>query len=105
MAPVERIVKADQAGRLNLGRKLAGRSYRVVEHGTSFVLEHVETVHVPAEEAWLYRNTQALASVQRGLQQIAAGEFANGPDLNVAHKLAATVFPDAEGPDDETDAE
>jgi hypothetical protein len=105
MAPVERIVKADQAGRLNLGRKLAGRAYRVVEHGTSFVLEHVETVHVPAEEAWLYRNAQALASVKRGLQQIAAGEFATGPDLDAARKLAATVFPDAEGPDDESDAE
>jgi hypothetical protein len=105
MASVERIVKADQAGRLNLGRKLAGRAYRVVEHGSSFVLEHVETVHVPAEEAWLYRNAQALASVKRGLQQIAAGEFATGPDLDDASKLAATVFPDAKGPDDETDAE
>ena len=60
---------------------------------------------VPIEEAWLYRNTRALASVQRGLQQIAAGEFANGPNLDAARKLSATVFPDAEGPADETEPE
>jgi hypothetical protein len=52
---------------------------------------------VPKEEAWLYRNIRALASVQRGLHQIAAGEFANGPDLDAARKLAATF------PEDETD--
>jgi hypothetical protein len=31
-------------------------------------------VNVPASEAWLYRNAKALASVQRGLREAAAGK-------------------------------
>lgn len=93
MASVDRIGKADQAGRINLGRELAGRSCRVVESGSSVVLEPVETVPVPAAEAWLFRNPPAWASVRLGLQQIAAGEVVAGPYLDAAHQLAA-VFPD-----------
>ena len=52
----------------------------------------METVHVPAAEAWLFRNRDALSSVRRGLEQVAAGNFVEGPDLDAAHALA-TSFP------------
>jgi hypothetical protein len=33
-------------------------------------------VSIPASEAWLYRNPEALASVRRGLQDLAEGKVA-----------------------------
>ena len=92
MADAEKVVTADQGGRINLGKSRAGLSFRVLEQGSQLILEPVETEHVPAAEAWLFRNTEALASVRRGLEQAAAGKLVEGPDLDAAHALA-TSFP------------
>jgi hypothetical protein len=51
----------------------------------------------PTQEAWLFRNKEAIASVKRGLDQARKREFADPPDLDEAEKLAAMV------PDDEQD--
>jgi hypothetical protein len=40
----------------------------------------------------LFRNTEALSSVRRGLEQAAAGNLVDGPDLGAAHALAM-AFP------------
>ena len=99
MASTQKVVTADQGGRINLGKSRAGCSFRLVEHGSQLILEPVETVHVPAAEAWLFRNTAALSSVRRGLEQAAAGQLVEGPDLDAAHALA-TSFPSEDGPED-----
>ena len=93
-------VTADQDGRINLGKTRAGRSFRVLEQGSHLILEPVETVHVPAAEAWLFRNTEALASVRRGLEEVAAGNLVEGPDLRAAHALV-TSFPSEDSSEDD----
>lgn len=100
MASTQKVVTADQGGRINLGKSRAGCSFRLVEQGSQLILEPVETVHVPAAEAWLFRNTVALGSVRRGLEQAAAGQLVEGPDLDAAHALAQAFPLDDEAPDD-----
>jgi hypothetical protein len=97
MASNEKVVTADQGGRINLGKSKAGLSFRLVEQGSLLVLEPVETVHLPPAEAWLFRNKDALNSVRRGLEQAAAGNLVNGPDLDAAQALAMAFPPDDEG--------
>lgn len=96
MANTEKVVTADQGGRITLGRSRAGCSFRVLEQGDNLVLEPVETVHVPTREAWLYRNTDALGAVRRGLEQLASGAIVEGPDLDAAHALAMAFPSDQE---------
>ena len=92
MASKEKVITADQGGRINLGKSRAGLSFRLVEQGSQLILEPVETDHLPPSEAWLFRNTAALSSVRRGLEQAAAGNLVDGPDLVAAHALAM-AFP------------
>lgn len=100
MADAEKVVTADQGGRINLGKSRAGCSFRVLEQGSYLILEPVETVHVPASEAWLFRNSEALSSVRRGLEQAAVGNLVEGPDLDAAHALA-TSFPSEDAIEDD----
>jgi hypothetical protein len=95
MAGNEKVITADQGGRINLGKSRAGLSFRLVEQGSLLVLEPVETVHLPPSEAWLFRNRDALGSVRRGLEQAAAGNLVEGqgPDLDAAHALAMAFHP------------
>jgi hypothetical protein len=89
----EKVGTADQGGRINLGQSRAGHSFRLVEQGSQLILEAFETVHLPTSEAWLFRNKDALASVRRGLEQAAAGNLVEGPDLGAAHALAMAIPP------------
>jgi hypothetical protein len=47
MASKEKVITADQGGRINLGKSRAGISFRLVEQGSQLILEPVETVHLP----------------------------------------------------------
>jgi hypothetical protein len=89
----EKVGTADQGGRINLGQSRAGNSFRLVEQGSQLILEPFETEHLPTSEAWLFRNKDALASVRRGLEQAAAGNLVEGPDLHAAHALAMAIPP------------
>ncbi len=100
MADAEIIVTADHGGRISLGNSTEGRSFRVLEQGSHLILEPVETVHVPAAEAWLFRDKEALSSVRRGLEQVAAGNLLEGPDLDAGHALA-TSFPSEDASEDD----
>lgn len=100
MTDAEKVVTADQGGRFNMGKSRAGRSFRMLEQGSHLILEPAETVHVPAAEAWLFRNSEALSSVCRGLEQVVAGNLVEGPDLDAAHALA-TSFPSENTSEDE----
>jgi len=67
----------DGKGRVTLGKEFANRHVIVSKLGEG-VLQVVLAEVVPAREAWLYKNPEALASVLRGLQERG---FAEAPDL------------------------
>ena len=73
----------DPKGRLTLGKALAGRLVTVQQVGEG-VWQVMLVDTVPARETWLYRNPKAFAAVTRGLQQAAAGELVEGPDLDAS---------------------
>jgi hypothetical protein len=82
---------ADSRGRITLGQEYANRLVLVEEMGGG-VLRIVPAQAVPAPEAWLYENPEALKSVLRGLEQAKARQTAQAPDLDadgdLAHSLA-----------------
>lgn len=83
----------DSKGRISLGSAFANRTVLVEERGDEIVLKLVRLI--PERESWLYENTEALASVRRGLNQARAGKFAKrAPDLRAAAKLAAQLRDD-----------
>ena len=78
----------DSKGRLTLGDSFANHTVLVEQHGEGEVLVKLARV-IPAREAWLYENSEALAAVRRGLKQAAQNQFARkGPDLTRAAALA-----------------
>lgn len=80
----------DSKGRITLGKEFAGRtvSIRKSKNG-QLVIEPVTVI--PEQEAWLYKNPKALASVRRGLRQAKAGKFVKGPDLGSDSRLADSI--------------
>ena len=74
-------VKADDKGRIILGREFAGKNYRVSrsEHGELLL---VPVVVIPERDLWLYKNPQALAMFQRGLADVAEGRVTDGEDFS-----------------------
>ncbi len=71
---VSDFARPDTKKRLSLGALLnLGSSYAIFQAANGEVLLKPVAV-VPANEAWLHCNPTALASVQRGLQQSAAGQ-------------------------------
>ena len=72
---VARDVRPDRRNRLALGKALKDfedASFNVYQDERGRIVLDPQ-VSVPASEAWLYRNTKALASVRRGLADAAAG--------------------------------
>ena len=67
---------------MNLGKAFADQLVIVQGLGDGR-LEIIPAKAVPAREAWLYENAEALASVSRGLAQAKARRFATPPDLPV----------------------
>ena len=77
---IARDVRPDSKRRLTLGRALAGLDEDVrfdvyLKSNGQIVLD--PQVSIPASEAWLYRNPEALARVRRGLQDAAEGRVAD----------------------------
>jgi hypothetical protein len=67
-------VNPDSRGRLSLGTVVKGKRYRVmVNEAGQILLDPV--VAVPERELWLWQNPEAIASVQRGIDQAADGEL------------------------------
>jgi hypothetical protein len=80
------IKKTDSKGRLTLGPEYADKQFFVNRKDDS-VIQLIPAETVPAREAWLFKNGKALLSVMRGLEQAAAGDVTEGPD--VAADIAA----------------
>jgi hypothetical protein len=78
----------DGRGRLNLGARFAGRHVIVREDGPTRVLIELAVV-LPQREEWLWKNTEALDSVTKGIEQAAKGQFTqSAPDLEADQALA-----------------
>ena len=73
----------DARGRLTLGAEFAGHQV-IVQKVDEGELRIIQAETVPAREAWLYKNPEALASVMQGLAEARAGETAKAPDLDAA---------------------
>ena len=85
---VKDAVRTDSRGRLTLGQAVKAKSYRVMVNDAGQILLD-PVVSIPQRELWLWQNPDALASVQKGIQQSAAGashdlgSFAQYADLEV----------------------
>lgn len=86
--PVQSAIQVDEAGYINLGQAVKGKSYRLlVNDAGQILLDPIE--HLPEREQWLWQNEVALNSVQRGVTQVATGErqhlgsFAQYADLEI----------------------
>jgi hypothetical protein len=68
-------LRPDSKGRIALGALAKGvSSFRVhQEEGGRLVLEPY--AEIPAREAWLYKNPEALAMVEQGLRESAEGKI------------------------------
>jgi hypothetical protein len=74
-------LRLDVKKRITLGKLAATEvtSYdaELKENGDIILRPKVE---IPAEELWLWKNKEAMASVQRGLEDLANGRFAELPE-------------------------
>jgi hypothetical protein len=71
----EKSLRPDEKGRVTLGELARGvSSFRVTQSpdGTIHLTPFAE---VPAAEAWLFKNKDALQSVRRGIEQAERGEL------------------------------
>ena len=85
---IKDIVQPDGRGRVSLGMVASGKNYRVmINEAGQILLDPV--IAVPEREVWLWKNPEAIASVQRGIQESQTeelhdlGSFAQYADLKV----------------------
>ncbi|NDC24645.1 MAG: hypothetical protein EBZ49_11045 [Proteobacteria bacterium] len=69
--------KLDSKGRLVLGPEYANATVLVEEVGEGEFRVQTAAV-VPVREAWLFKNTEALNLVQKGLEEAKVGKLAKG---------------------------
>jgi hypothetical protein len=74
-------IRADDKGRVILGREFSGKNFRVSKSANGDILL-VPVVVIPERDMWLYKNPQALAMFHAGLAEAAAGEVTDGEDFS-----------------------
>lgn len=84
----------DSKGRITLGAADAGRTVQVEPVEDGYVIRFCRVI--PEREAWLWENPVALAMVQRGLAEAAAGNLIRDVDLDDLLGVADTVTDDGE---------
>jgi len=67
-------VRPDGKGRITLGKLTKDFSGYTLKESADGIIVLEPLIEVPAKEAWLFKNKAALASVQKGLKQSAAGK-------------------------------
>ncbi len=76
MAAIEKILKVDSKKRITIGKlapdDVTSYDAQFLEDGSIILKPRVE---IPAEEAWLFKNKNALESLKRGLEDSAAGKI------------------------------
>jgi hypothetical protein len=80
--------RADNQGRVVIGRRHAGKEFAV--HFVSETEVRLFSIDaIPERERWLYRTPKALSMVLKGLEDAKAGRFCkNPPDLAADAHLA-----------------
>ena len=85
---VRNIVKTDDRGRLTIGAVAKTKSYRVlINEAGQILLDPI--VNIPERELWIWQNSIARGSLERGIQQVSSGEvhelgsFAQYADLEI----------------------
>jgi hypothetical protein len=74
---LKEMVQLDSRGRLHVGAVTKGKSYRIsINSAGQILLDPV--VAVPERELWLWQNPEAIAAVQRGIEQATSGELHEG---------------------------
>lgn len=68
----------DSKGRVNVGSEFAGRHVLVEADESGIALRYVDPV--PVQEAWLWRNREALERVRQGVEEAQRGELSSGPE-------------------------
>ena len=91
MAPVT-VRNVDARGRVTIGQEFAMQQVIITRLDDGFKITPAKTV--PQNEAWLYENPKALAAVNEGLAQAAAGELSDGPDLAAGSAFADMIEDD-----------
>jgi len=80
-------LSVDANGKLILEEQAKSTVYRVFINDAGQIL--LDPIHIDEKERWLWENSEALASVQRGIKQAAEGKgkflgsFAQYTDLEV----------------------
>ena len=74
-------VKADDKGRIILGRNFANKNFRVAISANGEILL-IPVVVIPERDLWLYKNPQALAMFHQGLAEAASGQVTAGEDFS-----------------------
>ena len=83
----------DSKGRVTLGGHFANRAVIVEQRSDDeVVIRLARVIPEDEDEAWLYENPKALASVRRGLEQARKGAIAKkSPNLKAAAKFATQL--------------
>ncbi len=68
----------DAKGRITLGRDFANQTV-VIDDSNPNQLIIRKMVLIPAEEAWLYENGEAMKSLRAGLSQASGLQFSDSP--------------------------
>jgi hypothetical protein len=87
MSAVKRV---DNKGRLTLGSEFAGQVVEIEYRGRDEIVVKMRRL-IPASEAWLWENDDAITRVRAGLNQAARGEVTDGPNLDEAFTLADAI--------------
>ena len=68
-------LRPDSKGRVTLGKLAEGVSSYVARRQEDGKIVLEPFIEVPADERWLYRNAEAMASVRRGIADARAGRL------------------------------
>lgn len=74
-------IKADEKGRVMLGREFSGKRFRISRSPTGEPLLTALVV-IPERDMWLYQNPEALAAFHQGLANAAAGRVTEATDFS-----------------------
>lgn len=77
----------DSRGRITLGKEFANRTFLFEKIGETEMKLELAAV-IPEKELWLYKNPEAIALLEIGLEQAKAGKFSTSPpDLDADQAL------------------
>lgn len=80
--PRQLVVRPDSKGRITLGALAKGISSFVISKEDDGRLTLEPYKEIPAREAWLFENSEAIGKVRKGLADVAAGSLRDRGDFS-----------------------